>query len=213
MREDELSSVADSVPSKVNSSPSKDREDEVSDVEIIRKTATPKRANFRLSDSSTETVSPAHSSRKITPKSRKIVKKNKSITTIGKEKRRAIQKATNKRKRSDSRENETKNKRVKSKSKSKRKSPRSATSHSKSKSKRTSFSKTVEKKRLSASESDTIREARRFLATNTFDNYVVNSYNLRPRKFRFVDQTTRSPYKITYPVYTRSKISRQLSYE
>jgi len=48
-----------------------------------------------------------------------------------------------------------------------------------------------------------VADARRFLASHKIESYVVNSYNLRPRKFRFVDKSTRSPYKMSNPISTK----------
>jgi len=59
-------------------------------------------------------------------------------------------------------------------------------------------------------EKDTVNEALRYLSTNNLNlqnSYAVGTYSLRPRKFRFVDKATRSPYKIEQPVLT-SELSR-----
>jgi len=47
-----------------------------------------------------------------------------------------------------------------------------------------------------------VNEARRYLASHSVESFMVSSYNLRPRKYRFVDKSTHSPYKILQPIST-----------
>jgi len=167
----------------VPGSPQKDmREDEVSDIENI-----PKPQHRRFLDSSTETV---RSESFRSKKSKSPKKKKKRSKTPEKPPKTKSSPKTSIKKRKI-----TKKSTAPVSKKTSKNSPKSSKSNKKS---------PYKKKHR---EYDTVSEARRFLASFNTDSFIVSSYNLRPRKYRFVDKSTRSPYKIANPIST-SELSR-----
>jgi len=180
MREDHMLAIL-----PVPSSPQKDntREDEVSDIENIPKPLSPQRRIFL--DSSTETISTDSSYQ---PKKSKSPKKKKKRSKTPEKPPRKTK----------SRKTSTKKRKI---------TKKSTASVSKKSSKSKSSQKSPSKLKKKHKEYETVSEARRYLASHSVESFMVSSYNLRPRKYRFVDKSTRSPYKMIQPMST-TELSR-----